>query len=59
MWMLRVIDAPAAIEARGFPAGVSVSVPLLVSDDTRPANSGRWRLTVSDGKGMLIPNGKR
>jgi predicted acetyltransferase len=56
MWMLRVVDAQAAIEARGFPAGVSASVPLLINDDTRPANSGRWRLTVSDGKGMLIPN---
>jgi len=56
MWMLRVVDAQAAIEARGFPAGVSVSVPLLINDDTRPANTGRWRLTVSDGKGMLIPN---
>jgi predicted acetyltransferase len=57
MWMLRVVDAPAAIAARGFPAAVSVSVPLVINDHTRPANSGRWELTVSDGKGMLIPNG--
>jgi predicted acetyltransferase len=57
MWMLRVVDAPAAIAARGFPAGVSVSVPLVINDPTRPANNGRWQLTVSDGKGALIPNG--
>jgi predicted acetyltransferase len=57
MWMLRVVDAPAAIAARGFPAGVTVSVPLVISDRARPANSGRWRLTVSDGKGILVPNG--
>lgn len=57
MWMLRVVDAPAAIAARGFPPAVSLSVPLVISDRTRPANSGRWQLSVSDGKGILIPNG--
>jgi predicted acetyltransferase len=57
MWMLRVVDAPAAIAARGFPPAVSLSLPLVISDRTRPANSGRWQLSVSDGKGILIPNG--
>jgi predicted acetyltransferase len=56
MWMLRVVDAPAAIAARGFPAGVSLTVPLIIKDHTRPANSGRWTLTVSEGSGLLIPN---
>ena len=56
MWMLRVVDAPAAIAARGFPAAVSVTVPLVISDHTRPGNSGRWELTVTDGSGILIPN---
>ncbi len=55
LWMLRVIDAPAAIAARGFPAGVWLAVPLLVADDARPANSGRWDLTVAGGKGSLTP----
>jgi predicted acetyltransferase len=55
LWMLRVVDAPAAIAARGFPSGVSASVPLAVADDIRPANSGRWLLTVADGKGTLDP----
>jgi predicted acetyltransferase len=53
MWMLRVVDAPAAIAARGFPAAVSVAVPLAVHDDARPANSGRWALTVTNGRGVL------
>ena len=57
MWMLRVVDAPAAIAARGFPPGVSVTVPLVIDDPARPANSGRWELTVGEGKGILIPNG--
>jgi len=55
MWMLRVVDAPAAIAARGFPAAISLTVPLLIADDTRPANSGRWDLTVAGGKGSLTP----
>jgi GNAT superfamily N-acetyltransferase len=57
MWMLRVVDASAAIEARGFPPGVSMTVPLVITDHARPANSGHWELTVSEGKGILIPNG--
>ena len=54
LWMLRVVDGPAAIAARGFPPGVSASVPLEVHDASRPANSGHWRLTVADGRGDLM-----
>jgi predicted acetyltransferase len=53
MWMLRMVDAPAAIAARGFPAAVSLTVPLLIADPARPANSGFWDLTVAGGKGSL------
>jgi predicted acetyltransferase len=52
-WMLRVVDAPAAIGARGFPAGVSASVQLDLADPVLPANAGRWRLEVADGRGSL------
>ena len=55
MWMLRVVDAPAAVAARGFPAATSLSVPLDLADGTLPANSGRWELTVAEGKGALNP----
>jgi hypothetical protein len=55
--MLRVVDAPAAIAARGFPAATSLTVPLHIADETRPANSGRWRLTVAGGAGTLDPLG--
>jgi predicted acetyltransferase len=57
MWMLRVVDAAAAIAARGFPPGVSASVPLEIHDAFRPANSGHWRLNVADGTGTLTQNG--
>ena len=57
MWMLRVVDAPSAIAARGFPPAVSVRVQLEVRDQARPANAGRWQLTVDDGKGALVSDG--
>ena len=55
LWMLRVVDAPAAMALRGFPSAVSLRVRLAITDDARPANSGRWQLTVADGKGALDP----
>jgi predicted acetyltransferase len=51
-WMLRLLDAPAAIAARGFPA-TDLAVPLQITDDLRAANSGRWDLTVQAGEGRL------
>jgi predicted acetyltransferase len=51
--MLRVISAPAAIAARGFPAGLTASVTLTLADDRFPANTGTWQLTVGDGRGTL------
>lgn len=51
-WMLRLLDAPAAIAARGFPA-TDLAVPLRLADDLRPANAGRWELTVRSGQGSL------
>jgi hypothetical protein len=53
-WMLRLLDAPAAIAARGFPA-TDLAVPLQLTDDLRPANAGRWDLTVRSGQGRLTP----
>ncbi len=51
-WMLRLLDASAAIAARGFPA-TDIAVPLDITDDLRPANSGQWDLTVRAGRGSL------
>ncbi|NDU72668.1 GNAT family N-acetyltransferase [Actinomadura sp. DSM 109109] len=52
-WMLRVVDAPAAIAARGYPAGVAAGLALEIDDPWRPANSGHWRLEIEDGEGRL------
>jgi GNAT superfamily N-acetyltransferase len=53
-WMLRLIDAPAAIAARGFPV-TDITVPLDITDDLLPANSGPWQLSVQSGQGSLVP----
>jgi predicted acetyltransferase len=55
LWMLRLVDAPAAIAARGFPEAVSLRVALNVTDSARPANSGLWELAVAEGKGTMAP----
>lgn len=52
-WMLRLVDAPAAIAGRGFPAGTALSVPLEIADRQLPANAGRWQLSVGGGTGRL------
>lgn len=54
-WMLRVVDAPGAVAARGFPAAVSLSARLDLADPALPANSGSWQLEVGDGTGKLTP----
>ena len=52
-WMLRVVDAPAAIAGRGFPAAVTLAVGLQVDDAQLPSNAGHWTLEVGGGKGAL------
>ncbi|HET8595595.1 MAG TPA: GNAT family N-acetyltransferase [Intrasporangium sp.] len=49
LWMLRVIDLPGAVAARGFSPALEASVRLQVEDTDLPVNSGTWRLTVSSG----------
>jgi predicted acetyltransferase len=54
-WMLRLVDAATAIAARGFPPGLEVSAVVQLEDNSRPANSGLWTLTISAGTGSLTP----
>ncbi|GLZ41794.1 GNAT family N-acetyltransferase [Actinokineospora sp. NBRC 105648] len=51
-FMLRVVDLPAAIAARGWPAVAyarSFSVDVEVVDQHAPWQAGRWRLTHEAG----------
>ncbi|MFM9956477.1 MAG: enhanced intracellular survival protein Eis [Phycisphaerales bacterium] len=52
-WMLRLIDAPAAMTARGWPAGTRAEVSLQINDDLLPENHGVWRLRIADGHASL------
>jgi predicted acetyltransferase len=47
LW-LRILDLPAALEARGYVGSGSLVVD--VADELFEANVGRWELTVADGR---------
>jgi predicted acetyltransferase len=52
-WMLRVLDVPAALAARGYGHGVEASLVLRVDDAERPENAATWRLQVAGGRGHV------
>jgi predicted acetyltransferase len=54
-WMLRIVDVPRALAARGYPP-VHVDLELEVEDVLLPANAGRWHVHVTD-KGAVIERG--
>jgi predicted acetyltransferase len=56
-WMLRVVDAAAAVAGRGFPPGVELTAVLRLADPDRPAHDGWWTLDVGGGKGVLTAAG--
>lgn len=49
-WMLRLIDARAALEARGYPQALAAELHLELHDDVLPWNAGRFTLTITDGR---------
>lgn len=51
-WMVRVLDLPAAIAARGYAAGTHATVELRVNDPLIAENSGVWTVRVGDGRGL-------
>ncbi len=52
-WMLRVVDAAAAVAGRGFPPTAEVTTRLRLADAACLGNDGLWTLEVSGGKGVL------
>jgi predicted acetyltransferase len=54
-WMLRIMDAPKAVAARGFSPAVTGSAAVTLVDPLLSGNCGSWRLEVSAGRGELIP----
>ena len=56
-WMLRLVDAPAAVAARGWPTVVAGSVELDIADDHCPGNAGPHVLEIGDGEAALLRGG--
>ncbi len=52
-YMLRVVDVPGAMAARGWPPGVSADLVLELDDPVCPWNTGRHRLVVDSGAGRV------
>jgi len=57
-WMLRVVDVPAALMARGWPRGISAELHLDVEDDLITANNGRYILELNDGSAQVSTGGR-
>jgi predicted acetyltransferase len=51
LW-LRIIDLPAALEARAYGRGGTLV--LEVTDAFCPSNAGRWELSVAEGDGERV-----
>lgn len=56
-WMLRILDPVAALEARGYPPGLSAELHLEVHDEIAPRCAGRFVARVSGGAATVAPGG--
>ena len=56
-WMLRLVDAKACFEGRGYGPGRSGRVAFEVQDELLPGNAGRFVLEVEGGRGTWRAGG--
>jgi len=60
-WMLRVVDLPAAVAARGWPHAAllrpGLAADLELADPHAPWHAGRHRLVVDGGTVRIEPGG--
>jgi predicted acetyltransferase len=56
-WMVRIIDLPGALMARGYPDRVAAELHLDYRDDILPDNSGRWLVRIADGRATVERGG--
>ncbi|MCB9845510.1 MAG: GNAT family N-acetyltransferase [Phycisphaeraceae bacterium] len=57
-WMLRVVDAGAALRARGYSLGATGEVHLRIADPLIAPKERRLVLRVNDGRGVVEPGGR-
>lgn len=48
-YMIKVIDVPGAVQARGYFDGLRAEAEFVIAGDTITGTDGRYRLAVSDG----------
>ena len=56
-WMLRVVDLPAAVAARGWPRLANAAVDLEIIDEHAPWHAGNQRIVAEDGVVRVEPGG--
>jgi predicted acetyltransferase len=56
-WMARIIDAPGAIAARGYPPDAHLAIDVRVVDAQCDWNDARFRFVVDGGEGRLERGG--
>jgi predicted acetyltransferase len=56
-WMLRVLDVPSALEARGYPEELDVELSFTVEDREHADHSGRWVMRVEGGRAQVARAG--
>lgn len=57
-WMIRVTHVESALEGRGYPEGLSLTVAISIIDELVSDNHGTFTLTVRDGRGHVERGGQ-
>lgn len=57
-WMLRVVTVSAALEQRGYPAGLNTELHLSIDDDLIRSNRGKFVLSIADRRGTVRRGGR-
>jgi predicted acetyltransferase len=57
-WVTRMVDAPGALEARGYSPALSATLGFELSDPLLAHNRGRFRLRVEKGHAKLEKGGR-
>ena len=52
-WMIRICDVRRALEERGWPSGLDVTLELEVHDSVLRDNNGRFRVRIRNGQARV------
>lgn len=56
-WLIRILDVPKALKARGYSPACNAELHLDIHDDLIPANNARFMLRVEGGTGTVRQGG--